>query len=78
MTKTKRVFRMLAMIFANALLVIGGVYILFTILDHFNPLLHFISDDFFLTVYIEEVLIGLGIALGVCSIVALWRRRRPK
>lgn len=76
MSKTKKVFRMLALILANVCLVLGGVYVLFTILDGFNPLLHFISPDFILTKYLDKILIGCGMALGLCSIVALWKTKK--
>ncbi|MDO4543303.1 MAG: hypothetical protein Q4C01_02015 [Clostridia bacterium] len=78
MPQYKRVFRTLSLIFANMLIVLGCVYILFAILDVYNPLLHFLSDSFFLTMYLEEVMIGLGLALAICSIVSLWRTKRRK
>lgn len=75
MTKTKKFFRGLALILANICLVLGGVYVLFAILDGFNPLLHFLSEDFMLTKYLDEVIIGCAMALGICTIAAVWKKK---
>ncbi|MDD3400058.1 MAG: hypothetical protein PHT58_00295 [Eubacteriales bacterium] len=75
MSKTKKVFRVLALIFANICLVLGAVFILFTILDNYNPLLHFLSPDFLLTKYIKEIIILSSMALGICTLVACWKKK---
>ena len=65
--KTKfRFLRFLASLFANATVILSANYIVFYILDHYNPGLHFvIHSTFFLTEYLHWIVAVLCLITGL-------------
>lgn len=60
-------------IIANAAIVCAVVYIVFYILDRFNPMLHFLSDQILMTQYLDIIIAGLALILGVLFLVCTWK-----
>lgn len=69
----KKILNVIPQIIANVTIVLSAVYILFYILDDFNPMLHFLGDQVFLTKYLDIILAGLGLVLGILFIVCTWK-----
>lgn len=70
---TRKILNVIPQIIANVTIVLSAVYILFYILDDFNPMLHFLGDQVFLTKYLDIILAGLGLVLGILFIVCTWK-----
>ena len=76
MKKKKSVPRWLQIastIIANAAIVCAVVYIVFYILDRFNPMLHFISDQILVTQYLDVIIAALALILGVLFLICTWK-----
>ena len=76
MKKKKSVPRWLQIastIVANAAIVCAVVYIVFYILDRFNPMLHFLSDQILATQYLDVIIAGLALILGVLFLICTWK-----
>lgn len=76
MKKKKSVPRWLQIastIIANAAIVCSIVYIVFYILDRFNPMLHFLSDQIIVSQYLDVIIAGLALVLGVLFLVCTWK-----
>ena len=76
MKKKKSVPRWLQIastIIANAAIVCAVVYIVFYILDRFNPMLHFISDQILVTQYLDVIIAALALILGVLLLICTWK-----
>lgn len=76
MKKKKSVPRWLQIastIIANAAIVCAVVYIVFYILDRFNPMLHFISDQILVTQYLDLIIAALALILGVLFLICTWK-----
>ena len=69
---TKRKLRVIPMIIANAAIVLGAVYILFYILDIFNPMFHFLDGHIIVTRYLDIAVAGLCMLLGILFIICTW------
>ena len=69
---TKRKLRIIPMIIANAAIVLGAVYILFYILDIFNPMFHFLDGHIWITRYLDIACAGLCMLLGIFFIICTW------
>ena len=76
MKKKKSVPRWLQIastIVANAAIVLAVVYILFYILDGFNPMLHFLGEQVFVTKYLDVIIAALALVLGVLFLICTWK-----
>ena len=58
---------------ANAAIVLSVVYILFYILDGFNPMLHFLGEQVVVPRYLDVIIAGLALILGVFFIICTWK-----
>ena len=68
MKKKKSVPRWLQIvstIIANAAIVLSIIYIVFYILDGFNPMLHFLGEQVFVTRYLDVIIAGIALLLGI-------------
>ena len=75
MKKKKSVPRWLQIastIVANAAIVLSVVYILFYILDGFNPMLHFLGDQAVVSRYLDVIIAALALILGVLFLICTW------
>ena len=76
MKKKKSVPRWLQIastIIANAAIVCSIVYIVFYILDRFNPMLHFLGEQVVVSRYLDVIIAGLALILGVLFIICTWK-----
>ena len=69
-----RWFQILSTVVANAAIVLSVVYILFYILDGFNPMLHFLGEQVVVTRYLDVIIAGLALILGVFFIICTWKQ----
>ncbi len=65
--------RVLSTIIANAAIVLSVVYILFYILDGFNPMLHFLGEQVIVSRYLDVIIAGLALVLGVLFLICTWK-----
>lgn len=72
-TNIPRWLQIVSTVIANASIVLSIVYILFYILDGFNPMLHFLGEQVFITRYLDVIIAGLALALGVLFIICTWK-----
>lgn len=70
--KTKRKLLVIPQIIANAAIVLGAVYILFYILDIFNPMYLFLDEHIWITRYLDIIVAALALVLGILFIVCTW------
>lgn len=75
---TKRKLLIIPMIIANAAIVLGAVFVLFYILDIFNPMFHFLDGHLWITRYLDIILAGLCMVLGILFIVCTWELYKKK
>ena len=76
MKKKKSVPRWLQIVstvIANAALVLAVVYIVFYILDGFNPMLHFLGEQVFVTRYLDVIIAGIALLLGILFLICTWK-----
>ena len=76
MKKKKSVPRWLQIvstIIANSAIVLSVVYIVFYILDRFNPMLHFLGDQIFVSKYLDVIIAALALILGVLFLICTWK-----
>ena len=76
MKKKKSVPRWLQVastIIANAAIVLSVVYIVFYILDRFNPMLHFLGEQVVVTRYLDVIIAALALLLGVLFLICTWK-----
>ena len=76
MKKKKTVPRWLQIvstIIANAAIVLSIVYIVFYILDRFNPMLHFLGEQVFVSRYLDVIIAALGLILGILFLICTWK-----
>ncbi len=76
MKKKKSVPRWLQIvstIIANASIVLAVVYILFYILDGFNPMLHFLGEQVLVTRYLDVIIAALALILGILFLICTWK-----
>ncbi len=76
MKKKKSVPRWLQIastIIANAAIVFSVVYIVFYILDGFNPMLHFLGEQVLVTRYLDVIIAALALVLGVLFLICTWK-----
>lgn len=76
MKKKKSVPRWLQItstIFANAAIVLSIIYIVFYILDGFNPMLHFLGEQVFVTKYLDVIIAALALILGILFLICTWK-----
>ena len=65
--------RILSTVIANAAIVLSVVYILFYILDGFNPMLHFLGEQVIVSRYLDVIIAGLALVLGVLFLICTWK-----
>ncbi len=70
----KQSTRIAQRILANAGIILGGVYILFYILDRFNPMLHFLSGSNPFSQYLDIILAVMAMLLGILYLAETWKR----
>ncbi len=58
---------------ANAAIVLAVVYIVFYILDGFNPMLHFLGEQVIVSKYLDVIIAGLALVLGVLFLICTWK-----
>ena len=68
-----RWLQIVSTIVANAAIVLSVVYIVFYILDLFNPMLHFLGDQVAISRYLDVIIAGLALALGVLFLICTWK-----
>ena len=76
MKKKKSVPRWLQIvssIIANAAIVLSIIYIVFYILDGFNPMLHFLGEQVFVTRYLDVIIAALALLLGILFLICTWK-----
>lgn len=76
MKKKKSVPRWLQIvstIVANSAIVLSIVYIVFYILDGFNPMLHFLGDQVVVSRYLDVIVAALALILGVLFLICTWK-----
>ena len=76
MKKKKSVPRWLQIvstIVANSAIVLSIVYIVFYILDGFNPMLHFLGEQVFVSRYLDVIIAALALILGVLFLICTWK-----
>ena len=76
MKKKKSVPRWLQIVstvVANAAIVLSIVYILFYILDGFNPMLHFLGEQVIVSRYLDVIVAALALILGVLFLICTWK-----
>lgn len=76
MKKKKSVPRWLQIvstIVANSAIVLSVVYIVFYILDRFNPMLKFLGDQVFVSRYLDVIIAALALILGVLFLICTWK-----
>ena len=85
-----RWLQIISTIVANAAIVLSIIYIVFYILDRFNPMLKFLGDQVFVSRYLDVIIAAVALALGVLFLICTWkifygkkgkkhsRRARPK
>ncbi len=91
MKKKKSVPRWLQIastIIANAAIVLSVIYIVFYILDGFNPMLHFLGEQVFVSRYLDVIIAALALVLGILFLICTWKifygkkgkktKRRPR
>lgn len=78
--KTKKKLLVIPAIIANAAIVLGAVYILFYILDIYNPMYLFLDEHIWITRYLDIIVAGLALVLGILFIVCTWElyTKKPK
>ncbi|MCL2695417.1 MAG: hypothetical protein FWE69_03720 [Clostridiales bacterium] len=70
----KKNLRIVSQILLHATVVLSAVYILFYILDNYNPMLHFLAK----LPAIDFIIAILALAAGVVTIVAWEQMRKHK
>ena len=76
MKKKKSVPRWLQIvstIIANAAIVLAIIYIVFYILDGYNPMLHFLGEQVFVTRYLDVIIAALALLLGILFLICTWK-----
>lgn len=85
-----RWLQVVSTIIANAAIVFSVVYIVFYILDGFNPMLHFLGEQVYVTKFLDVIIAALALVLGVLFLICTWkifygkkgkkskRRKRPQ
>ncbi len=76
MKKKKSVPRWLQIastIIANAAIVLSVIYILFYILDGFNPMLHFLGEQVIVSRYLDVIIAALALILGILFLICTWK-----
>ena len=76
MKKKKSVPRWLQIvstIIANAAIVLSIIFIVLYIMDDFNPMIHFLGEQVFVTRYLDVIIAGLALALGILFLICTWK-----
>ena len=60
-----RWLQIVSTIIANAAIVLSVVYIVFYILDRFNPMLHFLGEQVVVSKYLDVIIAALALILGI-------------
>lgn len=76
MSKKKTVpywLQIVSTVVANAAIVLSIVYIVFYILDGFNPMLHFLGEQVIVSKYLDVIIASLALILGVLFLICTWK-----
>ena len=76
MKKKKSVPRWLQIastVIANAAIVLSIIYIVFYILDGFNPMLHFLGEQVFVSRYLDIIIAAIALILGILFLICTWK-----
>lgn len=65
--------KVISTVIANAAIVLSVVYILFYILDGFNPMLHFLGEQVIVSRYLDVIIAGLALVLGILFLICTWK-----
>ena len=65
--------RVFSTVIANAAIVLSIVYILFYILDGYNPMLHFLGEQVYVSRYLDVIIAGLALLLGILFLICTWK-----
>ena len=68
-----RWLQIVSTIIANAAIVLSIIYIVFYILDGFNPMLHFLGEQVFVTRYLDVIIAGIALLLGILFLICTWK-----
>ena len=68
-----RWLQIVSTIVANAAIVLSVVYILFYVLDGFNPMLHFLGEQVIVSRYLDVIIAALALVLGVLFLICTWK-----
>lgn len=68
-----RWLQIVSTVIANAAIVLAVVYIVFYILDGFNPMLHFLGEQVIVSKYLDVIIAGLALVLGVLFLICTWK-----
>ena len=68
-----RWLQIVSTVIANAAIVLAIVYIVFYILDGFNPMLHFLGEQVIVSKYLDVIVAGLALVLGVLFLICTWK-----
>ena len=68
-----RWLRIVSTVIANAAIVLSIVYILFYILDGFNPMLHFLGEQVVVSRYLDVIVAALALILGILFLICTWK-----
>ena len=76
MSKKKTVpywLQIVSTVVANAAIVLSIVYIVFYILDGFNPMLHFLGEQVIVSKYLDVIIASIALILGVLFLICTWK-----
>ncbi len=68
-----RWLQIVSTIIANAAIVLSVVYIVFYILDGFNPMLHFLGEQVVVSKYLDVIIAALALILGILFLICTWK-----
>lgn len=68
-----RWLQIVSTVVANAAIVLSIVYIVFYILDGFNPMLHFLGEQVIVSKYLDVIIASLALILGVLFLICTWK-----
>lgn len=68
-----RWLQIVSTIVANTAIVLSIVYIVFYILDRFNPMLHFLGEQVFVSRYLDVIIAALALILGILFLICTWK-----
>ena len=68
-----RWLQIVSTVVANAAIVLSIVYIVFYILVRFNPMLHVLGEQVIVSRYLDVIIAGLALILGILFLICTWK-----